>query len=169
MKKIILTLALTLLSVSGAFSMTYKEAFEDILTMPQLNGVAGAKDSGSGWIDALRIDNATITYRAHEVGNEQTVFYGSCVDSIARKLPASELIIAGENVRNLFYMFARPVNPTTYEVLILVDQAYYGQTVAIWGHINAHMIPALKKGEVKFGPGHTFSVNIPVMTFGATL
>lgn len=149
--------------------MTYKEAFEDILTMPELQGVSGGRASSeTGWVDALRIDNATITYRAHEVGNEQTVFYGSRVDAIARKLPASELIISGENVRNLFYMFARPINPTTYEVLILVDQAYYGQTIAIWGHVNANMIPALKKGEVRFGPGHIFSVNIPVMTFGAT-
>lgn len=156
-----------LVACAGAFAMTFKEAYDEIAKLPPLEGVdrGTMTDVLGGWIDAMPIDNAQCSYATHEVGSGQTVYYGSAVEKVAKLLPPDEKILYGADFQNIFYMYAKPVDKHTYEMLILVDQAYQGVTAAIYGHVNAQVVKALREGKVKFTYDHKIVVNVPLMVF----
>lgn len=164
MKKIIMSLLLALAVATSAYSMSLKEAYDEIDKLPDLQGVVngGFTDILGGWIGYMPIEDAVSAYKVREVGL-QTKYYGDAMEKVISSLPKSELILSGANDQNLIYMYARPVDAHNYEFLLLIDQAYQGKTIAIYGKIAARMIEALKKGSVRFTPDHKTIIEVPLM------
>ena len=167
MKKIFSIFAFLIAAVVGGNAMTLKEAYSQVESMPDLKGVesGGYIDVLDGWVDALPFETAKCTYKVHEVGNGQTVYYGSKVEELYKSLPKDELILSGADFQNLIYIYARPEDKTYSEVLILIDQAYQGTTAAIIGRVNNQMVEALKMGSVKFTADHKTVVSVPLLIF----
>lgn len=167
MKKIFSIFAFLIVAVAAGNAMTLKEAYSQIESMPDLKGVesGGFIDVLDGWVDALPFETAECTYKAHEVGGGQTVYYGSKVEELYKSLPKDELILSGADFQNLIYVYARPDDKIYSEVLILVDQAYQGTTSAIIGRVNNQMVEALKMGKVKFTADHQIVVSAPLLIF----
>lgn len=166
MKKLFSIFALMFLMVVSANALTFKEAFDEINAMPILSGiVSGNKsDAGLGWVGYILMENGMITYKDHQVGNGQTVYYGSKVEEISKQLPKENLILSGANFQNLIYIYAQPIDNTVSEMLIMIDQAYQGKTTVILGKVNNHIVDAIKQGTVNFTPNHQIVVNVPILT-----
>lgn len=165
MRRTLLTIALMVSIASGAFALTLREAYDQIEKMPDLTGVEKGKFSDilHGWLGAIPFDDASVTYKIHEVGDGQTVFYGSKVEEIAGNLPKSELILFGADYSNIIYFYAKPLSDKSSELLILIDQAYQGKTTAIIGKVSNQIVDVIKAGEIKFSPDHKIIVNVPIM------
>lgn len=167
MKRTLLSLAAIAIATMSAMALDLKSAYEELKDMPDLESVEsnGWTDVYNGWIGALPVESAQVTFKSHEVGDGQTVYYGSKVENLARQLPKDQLILSGADFQNLLYIYAKPVSQYTSEILILSDQAYQGITTAIYGKISANMIKAIKNGKVSFTPDHKIVVNVPILVF----
>lgn len=167
MKRTLLSLAAIAIATMSAMALDLKSAYEELKDMPDLEGVEsnGWTDVYNGWIGALPVESAQVTFKAHEVGDGQTVYYGSKVENLARQLPKDQLILSGADFQNLLYIYAKPVSQYTSEILILSDQAYQGITMAIYGKVSANIIKAIKNGKVSFTPDHKIVVNVPILVF----
>lgn len=165
MKKIFSIFAFLIAAVVGANAMTLKEAYSQIESMPDLQGVktGGFIDVLDGWVGAIPFETAKCTYKTHQVGNGQTVYYGSKVEEVSKNLPKDQLILSGADFQNLIYVYAKPDDKIYSEVLILIDQAYQGNTIAIIGRVNNQMVESLKRGKVKFTADHQIVVSAPLM------
>lgn len=165
MKKLLsIFLLFTVLAVNVS-AMTLREAYDEMNKLPNLEGIISDSlyNRGNGWMESIPMKNASMTYKAHEVGDGQTVYYGSKVDELSRLLPKEQLILCGTNFQNLIYFYARPIDRENYELLIMVDQAYQGQTTTILGTVNKHVIECLKEGKVEFTSDHQIKVFVPIL------
>lgn len=167
MKRILLALAFAAGCVAAASAMTLREGFDEIAKIAPPEGVTALTDiqPKTGWIESLPIEGCVVTGALHEVGNGQTVYYGSKVEEIAKTLPQEDRILYGANFQNIFYMYARAADGDRYEVLILVDQAYQGKTLAVYGFVEKPMIQALRQGKVRFTYDHQIVISVPLMEF----
>lgn len=165
MKKLLLILAMMITAVAGANALTLKEAFKELESMPDLEGVESNHwhDIGNGWLSSIPLENAEVTYKVHQVGNGQTVYYGSKVEDLAKQLPKDYLILSGTDFQNLIYFYANPIDKHSSEILIMIDQAYQGKTTAVLAKVSNQIIKALKAGEVKFTSTHKIVVNAPIL------
>lgn len=167
MKKLLTLFLLLAAFVANANALTLKEAYDEMNKLPDLKGIVSDSHyyRGSGWLESISLKNASMTYKAHQVGDDQTVYYGSKVEELAKQLPREQLVLCGNNFQNLVYFFARPLDKENYELLIMVDQAYQGQTVTILGTVNTNIVESLKDGKVEFTPDHQIKVFAPILVF----
>ena len=166
MKKILLTLAVLLGAVVGANALTLKDAFEKIKTLPDLNGVVSDNktDIREGWAGAIPFEDVSFTIKAHQVGNDQTVFYGTNIAELMSRLPENQLLLHGSNQQNLIYIYAQPVEGTDVsEVLMVIDQAYQGRTIALLGKVANQTVKFLSHGNISFPDEHTAVISAPVL------
>lgn len=166
MKKILLTLAVLLGAVVGANALTLKDAFEKIKAMPDLKGVVSdnVTDIKNGWAGSIPFQEADVTIKAHQVGGNQTAFYGGNIMELMSRLPENQLLLQGSNQQNLIYIYAQPVEGTDMsELLMVIDQAYQGRTIAILGNVANQTARALANGSITFRNEHTIVVNAPVL------
>ncbi len=165
MKKLFSIIALMFLTVVSANALTFKEAFDQINAMPDLSGIVSfnKSDAGAGWVGNILMEDIKVTSKLHEVGNGQTVYYGSKVEELSKQLPKSELVLSGADFQNLVYIYAKPIDNNVSEILLMIDQAYQGQTTVILGKVNSHIVEALKQGEVKFTSNHGIAINVPIL------
>lgn len=167
MKKLLTVFVLLAVFAASAGAMTLREAYEEMNRLPDLKGIVSDSISykGGGWLEGLCIpmQNVSITYKEHQVGNGQTVYYGSKVDELSRLLPREQLVLCGTDFQNLIYFYASPVDKENYELLIMIDQAYQGQTITVLGTVNKSFVECLKDGEVQFTPDHQIKVYAPVL------
>lgn len=131
MKKLLTLFLLLAAFVANADALTLKEAYDEMSKLPDLKGIVSDSHNyrGTGWVESIPLKNASITYKAHQVGDGQTVYYGSKVEELSKLLPKEQLVPCGSNFQNLVYFFAHPIDKENSELLIMIDQAYQGQTV----------------------------------------
>ena len=168
MKKILLTLAVLLSAVVGANALTLKDAFEKIKALPDLKGVISdnKKDVSEGWAGAIPFEDVSFTIKAHQVGNDQTVFYGTNIMELMSRLPENQLLLHGSNQQNLIYIYAQPVEGTDMsEVLMVIDQAYQGKTTAVLGKVNNQSVKALANGSISLPNELTAVISAPILVF----
>lgn len=165
MKKIVLTLAVMLSTALSAFSLTLKEAYDQIKALPDLQGVQtfSAIYEDNGWVSSIPFESAETTAKIHEVGDGQTVYYGSHVEELQRQLPKSQLALGAADYANLLYIYYNPVDGQNSELLILIDQAYQGKTTAIYGKVSNQVVNALKAAKVEFTHTHDIVVWAPML------
>ncbi len=165
MKKLLSIFLLLAAFVANASAMTLKEAYDEMSKLPDLKGIESDNHyyKGNGWLEALPIKNVSVTYKAHQVGNGQTVYYGSKVDELSKLLPTEQLVLCGTNFQNLIYFYARPLDKDNYELLIMIDQAYQGQTITVLGTVNKNIVESLKDGKIEFTPDHQIKVFAPIL------
>lgn len=168
MKKLSWVFLFLAVFVSNAGAMTLKEAYDEMNKLPNLEGIESDSHfyRGNSWLESIPIKNASVTYKAHQVGNGQTVYYGSKADELARLLPEEQLVLCGADFQNLIYFYASPLDKENYELLIMIDQAYQGQTITVLGTVNKNVVECLKEGKVEFTPNHQTKVLVPILICG---
>lgn len=164
MKKIILTFALLFMVVAITHAITFREAFERIAQLPNLPGVTEdiTVDLENGWLKSLPLEKGITAYKIHEVGSEQTIYYGSKVAEIVNELPKEKIIRSSTNTKNLIYIYATPISDYNYEILILIDMAVPGKTVAVIGEVQAPIIEAIKEGNIIL-ENNKITVEVPLI------
>lgn len=165
MKKI-LTMLLTAAVAAGAVqAMTLAEGYAEIAALPSPDGEQPVIDVNvtDGWLDALPLDDAVISYASHPAGRRG--YYNSRVEEVARLLPADRILLSATDARNLVYIFGTPAEGSDYEVLILVDRIALGDIYAVHGKISAHIASALKAGHIEFTPDNRILVTVPLLDF----
>lgn len=165
MKKIALILVAVITSVASASALTLREAYATIEGLPDQEGVVSGNSVGfvDRWIGYIPFATADIAYKVHEVGQEQTAFYGSKIEEIVAQLGTDSLILSAEDAQNIFCFYAHPADKYYSEVLIIIDQAYQGKTTAVIGKMNNRMVECLKNGKVEFTADHKIVVTAPIM------
>ena len=83
---------------------------------------------------------------------------------MSKLLPKEQLVLCGTNFQNLIYFYARPLDKDNYELLIMIDQAYQGQTITVLGTVNKNIVESLKDGKIEFTPDHQIKVFAPILT-----
>lgn len=165
MKKLLLILLFLGVIVANASAITLREAYEEMNKLPDLKGIESDSHfyRGNGWLESIPMKNTSVTYKVHEVGNGQTVYYGSKVDELSRLLPKEKLVLSGTNFQNLIYFYASPVDKDNYELLIMIDRAYQGETITVLGTVDKNVVESLKEGRVEFTPNHGIKVFAPIL------
>lgn len=165
MKKLLSILVLVTVFMTTAGAMTLKEAYDEMSKLPNLEGIESNTHyyKGTNWLEYIPIKNTSMTYKAHQVGDGQTVYYGSKVDELSKLLPKEQLVLSGSNFQNLIYFYACPIDKENYELLIMIDQAYQGQTITVLGTVDKNVVECLKNGKVEFTPDHQIKVFAPIL------
>lgn len=165
MKKLLFIFLFLAVFAVNASAITLKEAYDELSKLPDLKGVTSDSRyyGGHGWLESIPLKNVSLTYKVHQVGNGQTVYYGSKVDELSRLLPKEKLVLCGTNFQNLIYFYASPIDKDNYELLIMIDQAYQGQTITVLGTVNKNIVECLKEGKVEFTPDHQIKVFVPML------
>lgn len=168
MKKLLSVFLLLFSVVTNVNAITLREAYNEMNKLPDLEGTVSNSHfyNGNGWVGSIPLNDASVTYKAHQVGNGQTVYYGSKVDELSRLLPKEQLVLSGTDFQNLIYFYARPIDKENYELLIMIDQAYQGQTITVLGTVNRNIVESLKDGKVEFTPDHQIKVLVPILICG---
>lgn len=164
MKKLLSILSVLLFSVMSVSALTLKEGFDKLNNSPELKGIVQERwnSTDSGWLGGIPIDSAMYACTLHEVGNSQTVYYGTKLGEVVSQLPSDELILSGENPQNLIYIYAAPIDAKNSQLLILVDQAYQGYTAAVIGTVNNKFVEVLKGGKIEFTANHEIILSAPL-------
>lgn len=167
MKKLFSIFLLLAVFVANAGALTLKEAYDEMNKLPDLKGIVSddINYKGNGWLEGLFMKNVSVTYKAHQIGNGQTVYYGSKVDELSKLLPKEQLVLCGNNFQNLVYLYARPLDKDTCELLIMIDQAYQGQTITVLGTVSKNVVECLKEAKVEFTPDHQIKIFAPILVF----
>lgn len=165
MKKFLSVFLVLAVCVVSAGAMTLKEAYDEMNKLPDLKGIVADSHNyrGNSWLESIPMKNASMTYKAHQVGNGQTVYYGSKVDELSRLLPKDQLVLCGADFQNLIYFYANPIDKENYELLIMIDQAYQGQTITVLGSVNKNIVESLREGKVEFTSDHQIKVFVPIL------
>lgn len=126
MKMIIVTLMMMAAMIIEISAITLQDAFKTIAQLPDIKDVRSgiSTDLKSEWLEGLSLDKAVVAYKAHEIGSEQTIYYGNKVMDVVKQLPTENLILSAANSQNLFYIYSKPISEYKCEILILIDMAY---------------------------------------------
>lgn len=144
MKKILILFALAFGMAVSANALTYEEAFDSIMSIPQMKGVDRTEISGQNIFGAIGITNGELLVWDGEKGGKETEAYGNVIYKMIGELPASEMIQCKMTDSAIFAIFAKPLSDNTNRILILSDSAYAGFSGALIGYISNDALNGLR-------------------------
>lgn len=162
MKKIVLSLGMaSICFIANALSLD--EAFEKIQNIPDLPGVydqEGIYHSAS-WVENIPFQNSKIVTKYHEVGKNQTLYYGEEIHKIYSELPRKQLYYGYIDKYTSFYIYGKEITDESTQILIIIDAAQAGKTTAILGNVHPSFAQAMRAGHLQnIDNVHVFAVPV---------
>lgn len=132
MKRIILSLSLSLVAAASVLSMSIKEGFMDPERQEE------EADPSRGFT----------VCKIHETGSGERVYRGVRAEALAALHPEMRLLLRGVVSGNILYVFTRAVDSCNSELLLFLEELAEEKVTVVSGTVDSRIISALRDGRV---------------------